>query len=134
MSQYIPGVDSPDNLRTAQQAIDEYQKVIDANPSRDQKVNSAKGIAYLYLNEKKWDDARAAWQVYLDWAAKYPEAKAYTGSGTSRQAAIDAAKKQDQAYAVVRQRIADTKNGSVFTDLSKQPPAPATPPAGGATK
>ena len=30
--QYIPGVDSPDNLRTAQQAIDEYQKVIDANP------------------------------------------------------------------------------------------------------
>jgi len=25
VSQYIPGVDSPDNLRTAQQAIDEYQ-------------------------------------------------------------------------------------------------------------
>src|SRR3984893_12236870 len=50
-SQYIPGVDSPDNMRTAQQAIEEYQKVIDANPSRDQKVNAAKGIAYLYLNE-----------------------------------------------------------------------------------
>src|SRR5260370_25252235 len=57
VSQYIPGVDSPDNLRTADEAIKEYQTVIDANPSRDQKVNSAKGIAYLYLNEKKGDEA-----------------------------------------------------------------------------
>ena len=63
VSQYIPGIDSPDNLRTAQQAIDEYQKVIDANPSRDQKVNSAKGIAYLYLNEKKWDDAKKYYRM-----------------------------------------------------------------------
>ncbi len=63
VSQYIPGVDSPENLRTAQQAIDEYQKVIDANPSREQKVNSAKGIAYLYLNEKKWDDAKKYYRL-----------------------------------------------------------------------
>jgi hypothetical protein len=66
VSQYIPGIDSPDNLRTAQQAIDEYQKVIDANPSRDQKVNSAKGIAYLYLNQKKWDDAKKYYRMASD--------------------------------------------------------------------
>jgi hypothetical protein len=30
--------------------------------------------------------------------------------------------KQDRAYAVVRQRIADTKAGGVFTDLSKPSP------------
>jgi len=66
VSQYIPGVDSPDNLRTAQQAIDEYQKVIDANPARDQKVNSAKGIAYLYLNMKKWDDAKKYYRLASD--------------------------------------------------------------------
>jgi hypothetical protein len=35
--------------------------------------------------------------------------------------------KQDKAYQVVRQRIADTKAGNVFTDLSKQPPAAAAP-------
>src|SRR5215471_8818604 len=35
VSQYIPGVDSTDNLRTAQQAIKEYQRVIDMNPSRE---------------------------------------------------------------------------------------------------
>ena len=66
VSQYVPGIDSPDNLRTAQQAIDEYQKVIDANPSRDQKVNSAKGIAYLYLNQKKWDDAKKYYRMASD--------------------------------------------------------------------
>jgi tetratricopeptide (TPR) repeat protein len=66
VSQFIPGIDSPENLRTAQQAIEEYQKVIDANPSRDQKVNSAKGIAYLYLNEKKWDDAKKYYRMASD--------------------------------------------------------------------
>jgi len=73
VSQYIPGVDSPDNLRTAQQAIDEYQKVIDANPSRDQKVNSAKGIAYLYLNEKRWDDAKKYYRMASDLDQNDPE-------------------------------------------------------------
>src|SRR5205807_4441800 len=73
VSQFIPGIDSPENLRTAQQAIDEYQKVIDANPSRDQKVNSAKGIAYLYLNEKKWDDAKKYYRMASDLDPNDPE-------------------------------------------------------------
>jgi Tetratricopeptide repeat len=73
VSQYIPGVDSPDNLRTAQQAIEEYQKVIDSNPSRDQKVNSAKGIAYLYLNMKKWDDAKKYYRMASDADPNDPE-------------------------------------------------------------
>src|SRR6202166_3667777 len=73
VSQYIPGVDSPDNLRTAQQAIDEYQRVIDANPSRDQKVNSAKGIAYLYLNEKKWGEAKKYYRMASDLDPNDPE-------------------------------------------------------------
>jgi tetratricopeptide (TPR) repeat protein len=86
-------------------------------------------LADLKERQKKWDEAKAAWQVYLDWAAKYPEAKAFTGSGQSRQQMIGAMQKQDQAYAVVRQRIADTKNGNVFTDLTKQPPAAPAPAA-----
>jgi tetratricopeptide (TPR) repeat protein len=73
VSQYIPGVDSPDNLRNAQQAIDEYLKVIDANPARDQKVNSAKGIAYLYLNMKKWDDAKKYYRLASDTDPNDPE-------------------------------------------------------------
>jgi tetratricopeptide (TPR) repeat protein len=58
VSQYIPGVDSPDNLRNAQQAVDEFQKVLDANPSRDQRVNAAKGIASLFYNMKKFDESK----------------------------------------------------------------------------
>ena len=73
VSQYIPQLDSPDNLRIAQQAIDEYQRVIDANPSRDQKVNAAKGIAYLYLNEKKWDDAKKYYRMASDLDPNDPE-------------------------------------------------------------
>src|SRR5262249_61689703 len=31
-NQYIPGVDADDNNRTGQQAVDEFKKVLDANP------------------------------------------------------------------------------------------------------
>ena len=73
VSQYIPGVDSPDNLRDADEAIKQYQQVIDANPAREQKVNSAKGIAYLYLNEKKWDDAKKYYRMASDLDPNDPE-------------------------------------------------------------
>lgn len=79
-------------------------------------------LADLKERQKKWDEARAAWQVYIDWAARFPRAGAFPGSALSRQQVIDAMQKQDKAYAVVRQRIADTKAGGVFTDLSKSPP------------
>ena len=73
VSQYIPGVDSPDNLDTAKQAIEQYSTVIDANPARDQKVNAAKGIAYLYLNMKKWDDAKKYYRMASDLDPNDPE-------------------------------------------------------------
>jgi tetratricopeptide (TPR) repeat protein len=64
--QYIPAVDSPDNVRMASQAIEQYQKVLDSNPAREQKVNSAKGIAYLYLNMKRFDDAKKYYRMASD--------------------------------------------------------------------
>jgi tetratricopeptide (TPR) repeat protein len=81
-------------------------------------------LADLKERQLKWDEARAAWQVYLDWATRYPNANAFPGSGQSRQQVIDSMKKQDKAYDVVRQRIEETKGGNVFTDLSKSPPTP----------
>jgi len=66
VSLYIPGVDSPDNIRTAMQAIEQYDKVLDDKPSREQKLNSAKGIAYLYLNMKKFDDAKKYYRIASD--------------------------------------------------------------------
>src|SRR5580704_16348182 len=57
-NQYTPGVESADNTRTGQQAIDEFKKVLDENPKRDQKLTCLKGIASLYFNMKKWDEAK----------------------------------------------------------------------------
>ncbi|HLW88222.1 MAG TPA: hypothetical protein VKR57_06985 [Terriglobales bacterium] len=57
-NQYIPGVDTDDNNRTGQQAVDEFKKVLETNPGRDQKITSLKGIASLYFNMKKLDMAK----------------------------------------------------------------------------
>ncbi len=56
--QYIPGVDTPDNNKNAEEAIDQYKHVLDMSAPREQKVNAAKGIASLYYNMKKFDDAK----------------------------------------------------------------------------
>jgi len=53
--QYIPGADTEDNNRMGQQAIDQYKAVLERDPKN---VNSVKGIAYLYLQMKKFEDAK----------------------------------------------------------------------------
>jgi tetratricopeptide (TPR) repeat protein len=53
--QYIPGADTEDNNRLGQQAIDEYKSVLERDPKN---INSVKGIAYLYLQMKKFEDAK----------------------------------------------------------------------------
>ena len=71
--QYIPGADTPDNNKMAEEAIKQYQSVLEMNPARDQKVNSAKGIAYLYLNMKKFDDAKKYYRMAADIDPNDPE-------------------------------------------------------------
>jgi tetratricopeptide (TPR) repeat protein len=53
--QYIPGADTPDNNRMAEQAIDQYKQVLGVDAKN---INSIKGIAYLYLQMKKFDLAK----------------------------------------------------------------------------
>jgi tetratricopeptide (TPR) repeat protein len=72
--QYIPGADTPENNQMAVQAIEQYQHVLDApNTVRDQRVNSAKGIAYLYLNMKKFDEAKKYYRLASDSDPNDPE-------------------------------------------------------------
>ncbi len=72
--QYIPGVEDPDNLKMAEQAIEQYKRVLDVpGAAREQKVNSAKGIAYLYLNMKKFDDAKKYYRQAADMDPNDPE-------------------------------------------------------------
>ena len=69
--QYIPGVDSPENMQNANLAIEQYNAVLEQDPKN---VNSIKGIAYLYLNMKKFDDAKNYYHKAIDLDPNDPEA------------------------------------------------------------
>jgi tetratricopeptide (TPR) repeat protein len=62
-AQYRPGVQSPENIAKAQEAIQAYQQILDRNPKDDE---AYKAIAYLYGATKEedklrqWISARAA--------------------------------------------------------------------------
>jgi hypothetical protein len=73
VSQFIPGVAGDANEETAKSAITHYQKVLDLIATNDQKVNSAKGIAYIYLNMKNWDESRKYYQMASDLDPNDPE-------------------------------------------------------------
>jgi tetratricopeptide (TPR) repeat protein len=88
-SQYVPGVDTPDNLATAQQAIDGYRTILEKDPSD---VGSLKGMAWLYMQMKKWNEARQYYKKaieidpndpdlyysigFIDWSEAYENAAA----------------------------------------------------------
>jgi tetratricopeptide (TPR) repeat protein len=54
----VPGLDTPENTKTANRAISIFQEVLAKDPSD---VNSMKQIAGIYFSIKKLDDAKA-WQ------------------------------------------------------------------------
>src|SRR5919108_3563958 len=56
-AQYRPGVQSPDNIAKAQEAIQAYQRILERNPKDDE---AYKAIAYLYGAIKE-DDKLKQW-------------------------------------------------------------------------
>ena len=68
--QYVPGADTEDNLRTATSAIEEYKKVLAADPKN---INSVKGVAYLYLNMKNFEEAKKWYKRASDIDPNDPE-------------------------------------------------------------
>jgi len=71
--QYIPGADSPENNRYAEQAIDVFKQVLDLHPPKEQQVHSLKGIASLYFNMKKFDQAKDYYQKVAELDPNDPE-------------------------------------------------------------
>ncbi len=70
----VPGLDTPENLKTAQQAISMFQEVLAKDPSD---VNSLKQIAGIYFSIKKFPEAKEWQKKVLAIDPKDPEA-AYT--------------------------------------------------------
>jgi tetratricopeptide (TPR) repeat protein len=60
MQQYVPGSEAPENLQNANEALDQFQKVLQQDPKN--KIAAAY-IATLMLNEKKWDEAEKWYQT-----------------------------------------------------------------------
>lgn len=83
--QYIPGGDSPDNIKVADQAIEAFQDVLKMDPGN---ITAIASIAQVYYNMKKFDMAKEYqqrrlkleptnpepyyWIGVLDWAICYP--------------------------------------------------------------
>jgi tetratricopeptide (TPR) repeat protein len=92
-SQYVPGVDTPDNLAMAQQALDGYHEILEKNP---QDLDSIKGSAWLFMQMKKWNEAREYYNRakdidpndpdlyysigFVDWSQAYENAGAVKAS------------------------------------------------------
>jgi tetratricopeptide (TPR) repeat protein len=57
-AQYVPAGESQENLRMAECAQENFRKVLESNPDQSQKVLSIKGIASLYYNQKKFEEAK----------------------------------------------------------------------------
>lgn len=78
--------------------------------------------ADLYERQKRWSDARAAWQAYGEYAGKFGDAGVgFPASAQSRLQAIDAMTKLNAESEKVKQRIKDTADGGVFTNLDGSP-------------
>jgi tetratricopeptide (TPR) repeat protein len=68
--QYVPDVTSPENVRNAQMAIDEYKEVLQSDPNN---AICLKGIASLYREQGKFDDARTYIRKAIDADPNDPE-------------------------------------------------------------
>ena len=140
-AQYRPGVQSPENVAKAQQAIEAYQKILERNPKDDE---AYKAIAYLYGATKddaklrQWISSRAASETtepekraeaYIvlaskDWDCSFkitelPTNKTTTVDKSNNKATVSYKKPQDQkefdqAQMCVKQGLSEAENAIKF--------------------
>ena len=140
-AQYRPGVQQPDNIARAQQAIEAYQKILEQNPKDEE---AYKAVAYLYgaIKEddklRKWISDRAAndqaepekrAEAYVvlaskDWDCSFkiteqPSVKTTTIDPSNNKATVSYKKPKeqkdfDQAQMCVKQGLTEAENAIKF--------------------
>lgn len=140
-AQYRPGVQQPDNIARAQQAIEAYQKILEQNPKDEE---AYKAVAYLYgaIKEddklRKWIADRAAneqaepekrSQAFVvlaskDWDCAFkiteqPTVKTTTIDPSNNKATVSYKKPKeqkdfDQAQMCVKQGLSEAENAIKF--------------------
>lgn len=68
--QFMPGVESEDNLRNGKQAIAEFENVLKEDPNN---LGSVQGIASIYFQMKKMDEAKKWYHRQIQLDPKNPE-------------------------------------------------------------
>ena len=68
--QYIPGVETPENLAMATKAIDQYNQILGMDPEN---VTAIKGMAYLKFQLKRFDEARTDYKKAIEADPNDPE-------------------------------------------------------------
>jgi|SRR5579872_3062110 len=76
MSQWIPGAESPDNLKMAQMATDGFLKVLEKNPTDNTALASLASIAYQQASSLPPDQKAAKLDEAAKWNKKLIEADA----------------------------------------------------------
>src|SRR5664280_1201418 len=71
--QYVPGADSPENNRYAEQAIDTFKQVFDLHPPKEQQVMALKHIASMYRDTKRFDLAMQYYRQIAELDPNDPE-------------------------------------------------------------
>src|ERR1051325_2404341 len=106
-AQYRPGVQSPENIAKAQEAIQAYQEILAKNPQDDE---AYKAISYLYDSIKEYDKLRQWISARATSEATEPEkrAEAYV---------VLASKDWDCSFKITEQP--GVKNTSVETTTNK---------------
>jgi len=95
------------NLTEAEASWTQADNVGDKDPST--KTKALFCLADLKERQKKWDEAKTAWERYKEYVSAHASAGGNVASADARLLAIDTAQKQDKAYDIVRQRIAAEK-------------------------
>jgi len=97
----------------AERAIEQYRHVLDDDGERTERISSAKGIGYLFLNMKKFDDAKTYYHMasdlapndsepyysigVIDWAESYqPRMEERAKLGLKPEENLDPAKKDQR--------------------------------------
>jgi tetratricopeptide (TPR) repeat protein len=123
-SQYVPGVDTPDNIAMAKQALDGYHEILEKDPTD---IGSIKGTAWLYMQMKKWNDARDYYSRaikldpndpdlyysvgFVDWSESYENAAAVKAKAGMRVEDELKGKQDQKVCAELR-----AKDGTVVDD------------------
>ena len=105
------------NMAEAEASWKQAELVADAgNPQLRARVLFV--LADVKERQKKWEEARVAWQAYGDFVGRYGDAGVgFPSSGASRIQAIEAMTKLNAEADKVKQRIRDTADGGVFTTI-----------------